>query len=128
MLEPDKIFTWFQWQPLKDCWKDKRIPNVRGIYRIRRIGRSDLDYIGQTGKGNRNLRKRLSELNSIYKPEMPYRDPHTAGPALWALRDRLGCQFEVSILPVEELDAYRLGLEAKCDRFISTAASSVPNS
>jgi len=26
---------------------------------------------------------------------MPYRDPHTAAPALWALRHRDGCDFEV---------------------------------
>jgi hypothetical protein len=25
-------------------------------------------------------------LRGIYRPEMPYRDPHTVGPALWAQR------------------------------------------
>ena len=33
------------------------------LYRIRRVGRADLDYIGQTGVG---LRRRLAMLSGIY--------------------------------------------------------------
>jgi hypothetical protein len=43
---------------------------------------------------------------------MPYRDPHTAGPALWALMRSTRCTFEVSCIPVEGSTAWRKGLEA----------------
>jgi hypothetical protein len=43
---------------------------------------------------------------------MPYRDPHTAAPALWALRDRDGCDFEVSVTEVPGSVPERKGLEA----------------
>jgi hypothetical protein len=39
-------------------------------------------------------------LTGVYGAEMPYIDPHTAGPALWALRHRDGCDFECSAAPV----------------------------
>ena len=38
---------------------------------------------------------------AVDPPEMPYRHPHVAGPALWALRDSLGCEFEVSVAPLQ---------------------------
>jgi hypothetical protein len=53
-----------------------------------------LDYLGQTGAGSMNLRKRLGMLKGVYCPEMPYRAPHTAGPALWALLHATGTPFE----------------------------------
>jgi hypothetical protein len=54
-----------------------------GLYRIRRRGREDLDYLGQTGL---TLRQRVVMLRGVFGDVMPYRDPHTAGPGLWALR------------------------------------------
>lgn len=42
---------------------------------------------------------------------MPYRDPHTAGPALWALRHATGCDFEVSVAPIAGSTPWRKGLE-----------------
>ncbi|WP_190640887.1 hypothetical protein [Oculatella sp. FACHB-28] len=83
-----------------------------GLYRIRRCGRSDLDYIGQTGSGTMTLRKRLGMLKGVYADVMPYRDPHTAAPALWALRHHLNCMFEVSVLPLQGDTSWRKGLEA----------------
>ncbi len=102
---------WTHWQPLQGAWLADRLPNLPGLYRIRRIGRDDLDYIGQTGSGSMTLKKRLSMLQGVYANEMPYRDPHTAGPALWALRHATGCDFEVSVTPVEGPTAWRKGLE-----------------
>jgi hypothetical protein len=64
--------------------RESSIPNTARLYRIRRVGRDDLDDVGQTGTGTMNLRKRRAMLKGIYEP-MPYRAPHTAGPALWAL-------------------------------------------
>src|SRR5262249_2210442 len=68
--------------------------------------------IGQTGTGTMTLRKRLGMLGGIYRDEMPYRDPHTAGPALWALRHSTGEPFEVSVAIVTGSDPWRKGLEA----------------
>lgn len=52
-------------------------------------------------------------LRGVYDDgEMPYRDPHTAAPALWALRQATGCAFEVSVMSFTGLYSMRLGLEA----------------
>lgn len=87
----------------------ERLPRLLGLYRIRRAGREDVDYIGQTGLA---LRQRQGMLSGVYAEEMPYRDPHTAGPALWAMRHATGCAFEVAVAPFTGAYAMRLGLEA----------------
>jgi hypothetical protein len=43
---------------------------------------------------------------------MPYNDPHTAAPALWAMRHRDGCDFEASVVVVTEIHQIRRALEA----------------
>lgn len=105
-------FSWSSWQPLNGCWRGSLIPNLPGLYRIRRVNRDDLDYIGQTGEGTMTLKKRLGMLRGVYGQDMPYRDPHTAAPALWALRHSSNCEFEVSVLPVQGTTSWRKGLEA----------------
>jgi hypothetical protein len=86
------------------------VPPVPGLYRARRVGRQDLDYLGQTG---RNLRERLGALRAgAYATVMPYRDPHTAAPALWALRHSEQAEWEVSFSIVDQGPAARKGLEA----------------
>ncbi len=104
--------AWESWHSLEGCWRTGDIPALPGLYRIRRAGRDDLDYIGQTGMGTMHLRKRLAMLVGVYGDVMPYRDPHTAAPGLWALRHSLGCSFEVSVLPVEGDIHRRKGMEA----------------
>jgi len=71
------------------------LPAKPGVYRVRPADGDYLMYIGQTG---RTLRQRLSELSKYRKaPElMPYNDPHTAAPSLWAWRDATGLDFECS--------------------------------
>jgi hypothetical protein len=78
--------TWSAWSNLASIWRGAAIPNVPGIYRIRRVGATAIDYIGQTGAGGMTLRRRVAMLAGVYGAEMPYRAPHTAGPAMWALR------------------------------------------
>jgi hypothetical protein len=104
-----EILDWGMWRPLLTASTDPAIPRLPGLYSIRRIGRSDLDYIGQTSL---RLGQRLGMLKGVYSEEMPYRDPHTAAPALWALRHAEGCDFEVSVVPVEGSSPWRKGLEA----------------
>ncbi len=111
------ILAMLQWQPyvpLEGAHKGQVIPSVPGLYRIRRKGEKCLDYIGQTGSGSMNLRKRIAMLKGVYADAdvMPYRDPHTAGPGLWALKDLHQCEFEVSVCPVDASAPFRKGLEA----------------
>jgi len=112
VIDPAEVLRWGEWRPRPGAARDPAIPAVAGLYRIRRVGRTDLDYIGQTGMGNMTLRRRLEMLGGVYAAEMPYRDPHTAAPALWALRQSTGEEFEVSVVPVEGTTPWRMGLEA----------------
>lgn len=88
------------------------VPALPGLYRIRRVGLPHWDYIGQTGVGRMNLRRRMAMLRGVYAEQMPYRDPHTAGSGLWALRQRGGGPLEVSFGPVDAPTPWRKGLEA----------------
>ncbi len=106
------LLSWSSWSALRQSWYGTVVPALPGLYRIRRVGHGDLDYIGQTGMGGMTLRKRLGMLRGVYADEMPYRDPHTAGPALWALRHSTGCDFEVAATPVAGTTPWRKGLEA----------------
>lgn len=105
-------FLWSPWQPLFEAWKGDKLPNKPGLYRIRRIGFEGVDYIGQTGSGTMTIKKRMGMLRGVWKKEMPYRDPHTAGPALWALRRKYRVELEVSVAVVEDTTPNRKGLEA----------------
>jgi hypothetical protein len=66
-----------------------------GLYRVRHHDRPGLEYIGQTG---RSIRGRVGALaRGVFADEMPYRDPHTAAPSLWAVRQEYGEKLEVSV-------------------------------
>ena len=84
---------WTEWVPFHGG-DFKALPTAAGIYRVRVRDQNQLAYIGQTG---RNLRERLSDLrrNTLAK-EMPFNDPHTAAPSLWAWRDAEGYEYECS--------------------------------
>lgn len=109
MRSPAYLLQWTVWRPLDGVSRDSVIPRLPGLYRIRRAGRDDLDYIGQTGLA---LPQRLGMLRGLYRDEMPYADPHTAAPALWALRHASGCEFECSVVPIEGSTPWRKGMEA----------------
>lgn len=49
MRSPAELLQWTAWRPLDGASRDPDIPRLPGLYRIRRVGRDDLDYIGQTG-------------------------------------------------------------------------------
>ena len=101
--------SWQPYRSLEGAGRNKAFPIEPGLYRIRRVGRTDLDYIGQTGMG---LRQRLGMLRGIYGDVMPYRAPHTVGPALWAMRDKEGCDYEASVCPLPGASTpHRKGLE-----------------
>jgi len=103
---------WSAWKPLdEDSFSE--IPKEPGLYRIQhqRTERPGLEYLGESG----NTRRRVRSLaRGTYAEEMPYRDPHTAAPCLWAIRDAVGPELEVSyVTPSEaEDDQHRKGIEA----------------
>ena len=98
--------AWSPWVPLEGTGRDARLPKLPGLYRIRSVETGRILYIGQTG---RSLRERMGALKGVYGDEMPYNDPHTAGPALWAHRIEFGETFEVSVavLDVDRADRRR---------------------
>ena len=87
----------------------KALPTAAGIYRVRVRGQNQLAYIGQTG---RNLRERLSDLrrNTLAK-DMPFNDPHTAAPSLWAWQDAEGYEYECSACITDLHAQHRQALE-----------------
>ena len=111
MTPPAAIPTldWGEWRPMRGAGADRALPTSAGLYRVRRADNGMIVYIGQTG---RNLRQRLRMLVGTYAIEMPYNDPHTAAPGLWALRHRDACDFEVSTLVLDGDRPSILGMEA----------------
>ena len=103
--------AWSAWVPLGAAPMAADIPAQAGLYRIRRLGFDGLDYVGQTGAGGMTLRKRLGMLRGVYGEVMPYNDPHTAGPGLWALRNAAGSDFEASTCAVDGDAPWRRALE-----------------
>jgi hypothetical protein len=102
-------YEWTPWVNMERALLEPLLPREPGLYRIRREGRDELDYIGQTGVG---IRRRVRMLRGIRDTVMPYRDPHTAAPALWALLQSTKCIFEVSGLPIAGPAPWRKALEA----------------
>ena len=95
MISKDKII-WSNWFPLFKAGRNKEISSEPGLYKIRQKSEKKILYIGETGcKGG--LRRRLGMLSHIYKKIMPYRAPHTAGPALWAMIQENKIELETSI-------------------------------
>jgi hypothetical protein len=110
LTAPLILQDWSAWEDLRGAGRNRRIPPGPGLYRIRRSGgEPGLDYIGQTG---RSLRGRLGQLTGVYHAQMPYRDPHAAAPALWALRHRDGCDVEVAVIELPGTALHRKALEA----------------
>lgn len=108
-----KGFAWQEWRPLRGAGRDREIPARNGLYRVRVAGEGPVLYIGETGQ-QRGLRGRVGQLAgaSHRAGEMPYRDPHTAGPAFWALRHRDSVELEVSVHAFHGTKPERKMLEA----------------
>ena len=103
-----EIPEWGAWLPLRGAGSNRDLPVRAGLYRVRMDDGTGPVYIGQTGS---SLRGRLGMLQGAYADEMPYAAPHTAGPALWALRDGDGCDFECSVATLDADRILRLGFE-----------------
>lgn len=104
--------NWSEWKSLEED-SFSEVPKETGLYRIRHKSekRDQLEYIGESG----DTRRRIQSLaRGVYAEEMPYRDPHTAAPCLWAVRDDIGSALEVSHTtpPKAEDEQHRKGIEA----------------
>ncbi|TKR25883.1 GIY-YIG nuclease family protein [Natronomonas salsuginis] len=103
---------WSEWNSLEiDSFSE--VPKEPGLYRVRHRteNRDHLEYIGESG----DTRRRIQSLaRGAYADEMPYRDPHTAAPCLWAVQDNVGSALDVSYTtpPKAEDDQHRKGIEA----------------
>ena len=110
---------WTDWLSLDPS--DNEVSSIStdpGLYRVRHADRDGFEYIGQTG---RSTRGRVGALaRNIYSESMPFRDPHTAAPCLWAVRDEYGPALEVSTVTPSFAsdDAQRKGFE---EALIATA-------
>ena len=104
--------AWSMWKPLQNCWKGSNVPNCPGLYRLqlRAEHTSQMAYIGQSG----NLKKRVYALRHIYDEQMPYKAPHTVGPALWSWRQKVPeAVFDISLALFPDLpNTFWLGLES----------------
>ncbi|MCK9631075.1 MAG: hypothetical protein M0R30_05475 [Methanoregula sp.] len=98
---------WTEWVPFNATKQVfTKIPQEPGIYRIRPVGKECLVYIGET---KRSLRERLHNLIiELAKAEgMPWSDPHTEAPALWAWRTEWLSNHEVEKNPKNSMSSER---------------------
>lgn len=108
-VPPVGLLVWSPWVPFALDGLAP-IPTGPGLYRVRAMGQERLAYIGQTG---RSLRERLRALRRhALAVEMPFNDPHTAAPSLWAWRMAEGWNFECSAAGYQEDVRARLSMES----------------
>ncbi len=103
---------WSPWIPFTaERYEFRDIPREPGLYRIRPAGKDFLMYIGET---RRTVDERLSELRlTLNRTElMPWNDPHTAAPSLWAWKDAEGFEYECSGAPLDAAINGRRGMES----------------
>jgi hypothetical protein len=100
--------NWCDWVPFVDG-DFKTISDQPGLYRVRVIEQPLAAYIGQTG---RNLRERVTGLRRhTLAQNMPFNDPHTAAPSLWAWCHAEGYNYECSVAPTGATRRDRLAME-----------------
>jgi hypothetical protein len=103
---------WSPWVPFTaDKHEFRQIPKEPGLYRIRPVGKDFLMYIGET---RRTVHERVNELRHNIKRTdlMPWNDPHTAAPSLWAWQDAEGFEYECSATPLDASTNGRRGMES----------------
>lgn len=101
-------FGWSHWIDLHGAQVNSQSPKDSGVYRIRDKNSGVVLYVGETG----NLRRRFSDLQKTFSPEIPYADPHTATPALWAYLQDNETSLEISYVVIEGERAKRMSVES----------------
>ena len=101
---------WSPWVPFTaDKQEFQQIAKEPGLYRIRPVNKDFLMYIGET---SRTLHERLNELrHNIRRTDlMPWNDPHTAAPSLWAWNNAEHYEYECSASPLDASASGRKGI------------------
>jgi hypothetical protein len=104
--------SWTPWVPFTATKEQFReIPKEPGLYRIRPAGKDFLMYIGET---KRQLHQRLHELrHTLRRGElMPWNEPMTEAPSLWAWQNAEGYSYECSAAPLDASQGGRRGMES----------------
>jgi hypothetical protein len=86
---------WSAWMPLMAAHPLAlaQLPSPPGVYRVRRTGALELEWIGSAVRGVRETVERLSR--QVHLPVPPYDDPEAPARLLWVGRVD-GRAFEVS--------------------------------
>jgi hypothetical protein len=102
--------NWSSWASFESPQLDwSALPVESGLYRVRPKNADLLVYVGETGRG---LRDRLNALRrGVMSELMPYNDPHTAAPNLWAWRQEEHWIYECSASVFSGSKAERKALE-----------------
>ncbi|MGA2105506.1 MAG: hypothetical protein ABSG06_08970 [Methanoregula sp.] len=112
-FDPDWCsLPWSPWIPFTaERYAFRDIPREAGLYRIRPVGKDFLMYIGET---RRPVHERLSELRLVLNRagKMPWNDPYTVAPSLWAWQDAEGFAYECSGAPLDAAINGRKGMES----------------
>jgi hypothetical protein len=101
---------WSPWVPFTATKEEfRQIPRKPGLYRIKPVGKDFLMYIGETRK---TVHERLNELRHTLRRTdlMPWNDPITEAPALWAWQDAEGFEYECSAAPLDASQGGRRGM------------------
>jgi len=120
---------WSPWVPFSaDRHAFMEIPNEPGLYRIREVGTDYLMYIGET---KRPLRQRLHNLRMELSQaeQMPWSDPHTEAPALWAYQSERSSDLEEEKNPTDSSISDKLSdrKDEEIPTDSSTSTGSSPN-
>lgn len=100
---------WSPWIRLRANTSERSvISRAQGVYRVRAEGHEPIIYIGQT---NDMKRRTASLANHSHKEKMPWDDPHTAAPNLWAWRQEERWEYEVSVATSNLSRPDRMALE-----------------
>lgn len=90
-MSPSRPYDWGAWTDLKSAGKG--FGPGGGLYRVRDGVTLEVLYIGESSR----LAGRMTDLRNCLRDEIPYADPHTAAPALWAYQRSTGHFLEVSL-------------------------------
>lgn len=93
--------NWSEWTPLFPTRKLDVIPQEPGIYLVSHEALNGIQYVGHS---RTDLRDRIRRMGyEIDSEKMPYRDPHTAAPCLWAIADNYDGNFRVCWASIDRI-------------------------
>jgi hypothetical protein len=101
-------FSWSHWIDLDGAQINSQTPKDAGVYRVRDRNLDTILYVGET----KNLRGRFSQLQKTFSEEIPYADPHTATPALWAYLQENNTSLDISFIVIQGSRAERMAIES----------------